>query len=151
MNIAIELLENKISSVEDGIRAKEADLAIERDSLKKLKEALSILSREIDTPSINKTVFKMPSIDKEVVYAGIVTNGIFIHRKEVHKKVYDKDMYGSDTVTFGARLSNVLSDLRKEGKLVNYSPNNAKTNMYWGLPEWMNNNEPKPEFAKDIK
>lgn len=76
----------------------------------------------------------------QTLYETILSKKRFVHNRDLVDTLSRK-FPKADKAEFGKKISVLLASLKKQGRLVTYQDGGYRKNMYWGVPEWMNENK----------
>lgn len=122
------------------------------ENYKSLNNTIELLKKELkeETKTIISETQKIPFIDSdnEFIRGRSIPESIinllknkqrFLHNKEITDMLLLK-YHNKDKNRFSRQLSGILSKLKKEQKIVSYYEGSSKKNVYWGLLDWLDEN-----------
>lgn len=99
-------------------------------------------NRPVPTKGYNKSA---PT--KRKILSLIHIENRFLRKRELIQLFAKIEKIHIDTELIQA-VTNALANLRKDKEVVNYKPNGGvkQKGGYWGIPQWLENGEPKQEY-----
>lgn len=109
------------------------NLEKERNSLQEeiqtLDSTIDILRRRLNKPNKNEDLYTKTTISKKITLA-ITNENRFLHSREIAKIIGVKT----------EKLSSPISILGRQGRLAKHTYGKILRNTFWGLPDWVDDN-----------